>query len=133
MRQMAALAMAVGIAVLSTGPADADFVLGTAQPEIVPAVQIPAAALPAATSQDTPRQAVPLFKLARGFGNAVPMAFAVRQIVPAGVKVRYGAGIDPEVPVSWRGGRPWNQALAEAVRPLHLRIVTRTDTVLITR
>ena len=72
------------------------------------------------------------FKMAWGFGNAVPMSFAVRQIVPGGVRVHYGAGVDPETSVSWKGNRPWNQVLAAAVYPLHLRIVTGTDTVLIT-
>ena len=75
----------------------------------------------------------PRFKVARGFGEAVPMSFAVRQIVPAAVRVHYGPGIDPDILVSWKGNRPWNQALAAAVRPLHLRIVTGTQTVLITR
>ena len=82
---------------------------------------------------EPPEQTVPRFKTARGFGNAVQMAFAVRQMVPAGVRVRYGAGIDPEALVSWKGDRPWNQALAAAVRSLRLRIVTGTDTVFITR
>ncbi len=82
---------------------------------------------------EEPEQAAPRFKVARGFGDAVPMSFAVRQIVPAAVRVHYGAGIDPDALVSWKGDRPWNQALAAAVRPLHLRIVTGTDTVLITR
>lgn len=76
---------------------------------------------------------MPRFKVARGFGDAVPMSFAVRQIVPSGVRVHYGAGIDPDAVVSWKGDRPWNQALAAALHPLQLRIVTGTDTVLITR
>ena len=30
---------------------------------------------------------------------------------------------DEETPVDWTGGRPWDQALRAAVRPLGLRVV----------
>lgn len=130
---LVAVLAAVGAALLSAAPAHADFVLGSAKPPIPSAVPTPAAPSSADVQADAPEQTVPRFKMARGFGDAVPIAFAVRQIVPPGVRVRYGAGIDPESLVSWKGDRPWNQALAAAVHPLRLRIVTGTDSVLITR
>ena len=77
--------------------------------------------------------AKPRFHAAVGFGTDIPLAFAARQIVPAGVEVRYGAGIDEDVPVSWTGGRSWNRVLADAVAPLRLRITVGTRTVLISR
>ena len=130
--RIGAVAVAVGAAMMLVVPAHADFVLGGARPTSGPAA--PTSATPASpgVTAEPPEQTALQFKIARGFGNAVPMAFAVRQMVPAGVRVRYGAGIDPEALVSWKGDRPWNQALAAAVRPLRLRIVTGTDTVLIT-
>jgi len=127
------VAMTVGVALLSNVPAHADFMLENANPGSIPAIP----KFAASSSRDVPAEAteqpVPRFKMARGFGDAVPIAFAVRQIVPAGVRVHYGTGIDPQSLVSWRGNQPWNQALAAAVRPLRLKIVAGTDIVLIAR
>lgn len=64
------------------------------------------------------------FSTAYGFGHRVPLSFAVRQIVPKVVKVRYGPGADPASLVDWKGGWPWNQVLLAAVKPLGLRLVT---------
>ena len=50
-------------------------------------------------------------------------AFAVRQIVPATVKVTYGPGADPNALVDWKGGQTWNRVLLAAVKPLGLRLV----------
>lgn len=81
-----------------------------------------------------PEQAAkPRFHAAVGFGTDIPLAFAARQIVPAGVEVRYSAGIDEDLLVSWTGGRSWNRVLADAVAPLRLRITVGTRTVLISR
>ena len=63
------------------------------------------------------------FKLAFGFGDRIPLSFAVRQIVPPAVKVTYGPGADPNAPVDWKGGQAWNRVLSEAVKPLGLRLV----------
>lgn len=65
----------------------------------------------------------PVVPLAQGFGRDVPLAFAIRQIVPAGVRLTLADGVDPDAPVVWRGGRPWTKALGEAVTPLGLRLV----------
>ena len=133
MRIAIVIATTASVGLLPTGPARADFVLGGAKPAGAAPVPMQAAPPAAEVPAEKPEQAAPRFKVARGFGEAVPMSFAVRQIVPAAVRVHYGPGIDPDTLVSWKGNRPWNQALAAAVRPLHLRIVTGTDTVLITR
>ena len=61
--------------------------------------------------------------IARGFGESIPLAFAIRQIVPAGVRLSLADGVDPDAPVEWRGGRAWNRVLAEAVTPLGLRLI----------
>ncbi len=61
--------------------------------------------------------------MAYGFGNHIPLAFAVRQIVPKAVKVTYGPGASPAALVSWKGGQTWNRVLLAAVRPLGLHLV----------
>lgn len=63
------------------------------------------------------------FKTAEGFGKRIPLAFAVRQIVPKTVKVTYGSGANPASLVDWTGGHPWNRVLAAAIEPLGLRLV----------
>ena len=75
-----------------------------------------AATSPAASLQ-------PRFKLAQGFGDQVPLSFAVRQIVPRAVRVTYGPGADPDALVDWKGGQGWNRVLFRAVHPLGLRLV----------
>jgi hypothetical protein len=74
-------------------------------------------------STDTPRPAQPQFTIAQGFGDQVPLRFAVQQIVPKAVKVTYGAGVDPDAVVDWKGGQRWNWVLAHAVTPLGLKLV----------
>ena len=66
-----------------------------------------------------PRPRIPL---AQGFGNEVPLSFAARQIVPPGIAIRLGPGVDADAPVTWAGGGPWNQVLATAVAPLGYRV-----------
>jgi hypothetical protein len=58
-----------------------------------------------------------------GFGDRVPLTFAVRQIVPAHFQVAYADAVRKDAPVDWKGGEPWRETLADAVRPLGL-IVT---------
>jgi hypothetical protein len=70
---------------------------------------------------------------ARGFGKKVPLAFAVRQIVPSPVKVSFGRGTDTSALVDWRGGRHWPEVLREAVRPLGLHVTVRDNAVSIAR
>jgi hypothetical protein len=74
-------------------------------------------------SIDTLHPARPKFRVAVGFGHQVPLRFAVRQIVPAAVRVTYGPGADSDAAVDWRGGQEWNRVLFRAVRPLGLRLV----------
>ena len=78
---------------------------------------------PADDSDTAPVIAKPHFIVAHGFGQRVPLAFAIRQVVPPRVQVSYGEGVDQAQPVSWNGGRPWDQVLRAAVRPLGLHVV----------
>ena len=134
MVRMMAFAAAIGFGLSTGGPARADFVLGNNQPRGLPTTPLSTAPTVSENPQDVAKAVeVSRFKIVRGFGDTIPLSFAVRQIVPSSVKVRYRGGIDPEALVSWRGNRPWNRVLTAAVRPLHLSIVTGVDSVLITR
>jgi hypothetical protein len=57
-----------------------------------------------------------------GFGDQVPLSFAVRQIVPARFQVAFGETVDSDTPVDWKGGKPWRATLSDAVRPLGLTV-----------
>lgn len=127
-RPTLAFPMGAMMAIWSAAPALADFhlqrELGTARTS--------QPTFPDDQGATTPHAGSP-FKLAQGFGNDVPLSFAMRQIVPASVIIRLGKGVDSAAAVSGRGGMPWNQVLAAAVRPLGFHIVTGTTTVLIAR
>lgn len=113
--------------------ARADFVVVGLRPDVAPpsrAAQLAAAAGSAnsreqatTVSPDTPHRARPRFNIAQGFGDQVPLRFAVRQIVPEAIKVTFGPGADPDATVDWQGGQGWNRVLFQAVRPLGLRLV----------
>jgi len=62
------------------------------------------------------------WKMAYGFGNSIPLAFACRQIVPQAVKVSYGPGVNPAAPVNWEGGDTWNHVLRDSIKPLGLSL-----------
>ena len=57
-----------------------------------------------------------------GFGDQVPLSFAVRQIVPARFQVAFGETVDSDTPVDWKGGKPRRPTLSDAVRPLGLTV-----------
>jgi hypothetical protein len=99
---------------------------GTSQTAPPPS-SAPAAASGTGSPQDSdgqPATPPPVhWKMAYGFGNVVPLNFACRQIVPPAVKITYGAGVDPQTPVSWKGGDTWNHVLRDAVAPTGLHLV----------
>ena len=74
----------------------------------------------------------PQIPVAHGFGNQVPLGFAVRQIVPAQVRVTFGPTVDQSAAVTWAGGKPWHDTLRAAVKPLGLHVAVGWKTVFIT-
>ena len=118
--------LAASLAWLAATPAHADFRLRT------DAAASPAAEPPASAPVRGGLAASP-FKRADGFGREVPLRFAIKQIVPPGVDATIAAGIDPDTPVDWTGGKPWNRVLAAAIQPLGLRLQTGVATARITR
>ncbi len=58
--------------------------------------------------------------IVRGFANKVPLAVALRQILPAGFAFSVDQGVDVGTLVSFQGGRPWRETLREALMPAGL-------------
>lgn len=58
------------------------------------------------------------FDVVEGFGNDMPLALALRQIVPARYAFNFGEGVDVGTRVSWQGGKPWNEILNSALEPI---------------
>jgi len=83
----------------------------------------PSAPADAAASTLSAQPAVkPHFRIATGYGHQIALHFAVRQIVPRGVSISFGPGVDTTMLVDWQGGREWNKVLASTVAPLGDRI-----------
>ena len=64
----------------------------------------------------------PHFRMVNGFGHEVPLSFAVRQVVPAHVKIIYDDGVDRAALVSWQGGRPWNDVIRTTAKTIGLHV-----------
>jgi len=126
------------VLVAGTHVARADFVLlgerTAPKPTISSSASHPAVKLgsePARPIDLAPTQSgVPI---ASGFGQHVPLSFAVRQIVPPNLHVIYANGIDSGAMVDWTGGQAWNAVLNRAVAPLGLRVQVSLATVTISR
>ena len=107
---------------LSLSPAHANFLVQSPQGDTGPEIlDSSAAGDPAPSGTDNSSQPVHWI-MAYGFGNSVPLAFACRQIVPPAVKVTYGPGGNPAVPVNWKGGDTWNHVLRDSIKPLGLSL-----------
>ena len=61
------------------------------------------------------------FSVIEGFGSEVPLALALRQIVPAHYAFSFGEDVNPGASLSWQGGKPWNKVLEEALSPLDVK------------
>lgn len=71
------------------------------------------------------------FATVEGFGRDVPLALAMRQIVPPDYAFSFGDGVDPGRRVSWSGGMPWNEALQKAVESSGLGVEVDGKTVVV--
>jgi len=64
-----------------------------------------------------------------GFGNDMPLALALRQVVPPEYSFSFAQGVNPGYRVSWEGGRPWNEVLHDMITPLRLQAQISSNTV----
>lgn len=135
MRRTILLPGILGLALSTNLPAHADFQIGQTAAEPPSVLGSPALAAPSFRTYRAARirVAAPGFTLARGFGQAIPLRFAARQIVPPAIIVRYAPDVDQDVEVDWTGDAPWNRVLLAAVQPLGLHVTVGVKSVLIWR
>lgn len=89
---------------------------------------------PAPSASPRPTAPAPRpYPVSQGFGNDVPLSFAARQIVPAGIEVVFASDADRGASVTWQGGGPWNRTLQAAIRPLGLQMTYAAQRVTISR
>ena len=81
------------------------------------------------TSPTTSTPASSNFTEAVGFGSDVPLALALRQVVPANFAFSFSPDIDPGYRVSWDGGKPWNEVVDAMIAPLGYKAVITGRTV----
>jgi len=66
-----------------------------------------------------------------GFADNVPLAVALRQLLPPGYDFSIDSGVDMGTLVSFQGGQPWRQTLAGMLRPAGLAMREQGHTVFI--
>jgi len=64
-----------------------------------------------------------------GFGSDIPLALAMRQIVPPEYAFSFDPAIDQGARVTWNGGKPWNEVLSDSVSSLGAGIEIQGQTV----
>jgi len=69
----------------------------------------------------------------QGFGDDIPLAHAVEQIVPDSYVITYGKGVAVNEQVSWRGGAYWKDVLDMLAQSEGLYIRYDQDNILITK
>jgi hypothetical protein len=70
---------------------------------------------------------------AHGFGTQIPLDFAVHQIVPTRIRVKFAEGIHRETLVDWTGEQPWPLALKGALQPKGFTLQVLKDEVIISK
>lgn len=86
---------------------------------------------PATAPVAPPAAPEPAAKVVDGFGKQVPLAIALRQILPANLGLAHADDVDLSQPVDWEGGKPWPEVLQTAIAPLGLSAAVTGDTVLL--
>jgi hypothetical protein len=75
-----------------------------------------------------PKQA---YATAYGFAKDMPLALALRQIVPASYAFSFETDVNIGTRVSWQGGEPWNTVLKTALGQQNLSATVYDDRILI--
>ena len=71
------------------------------------------------------------YALAYGFGKEMPLALALRQIVPASYAFSFDPAVNIGTRVSWQGGEAWNVVLKKALMDKYLTAVVYDDMVFV--
>lgn len=67
-----------------------------------------------------------------GFGSDIPLALAMRQIIPAQYAYAFDSDVDQSTRITWNGGKPWDVVLSDAIVPLGLGVSVEGQVVRIT-
>ena len=71
------------------------------------------------------------YDIIEGFGSEMPLALALRQIVPPSYAFSFGKNVNAGMSVSWNGGEPWNIVLQNALDPLGIKAEIRNKKVIL--
>ncbi len=66
-----------------------------------------------------------------GFGNDIPLALAMNQIIPPGYSYSFDSTVDPGLRVSWNGGKSWDVVLTESLAPFGFDALVTARTVVV--
>lgn len=69
------------------------------------------------------------YDVIEGFGVDMPMALALRQIVPAEYAYSFNSEINLGALLSWEGGKPWDEVLDDALTPLGVKALIHSKKV----
>lgn len=70
------------------------------------------------------------FDVVEGFGNDIPLALALRQVVPARYAFNFEKGVNAGQKISWQGGKPWNEVLSAALEPIGVEFEIKRSTLI---
>lgn len=90
-------------------------------PVSLPAVRIAPQPQQAASVPTQMAPAPSLYERIDGFGHDMPLALALRQIVPTSYAFSFDREINPGQRIDWNGGKAWDQVLDEALAPHGLK------------
>ncbi|MCK6417688.1 MAG: hypothetical protein L6Q57_01965 [Alphaproteobacteria bacterium] len=79
-----------------------------------PPISLPPPASIVPSSPDTDR-------VVAGFGADMPLALALRDVVPPQYAYSFAPGVNPGLRVSWQGGQAWPLVVDQMIAPLGLR------------
>lgn len=66
-----------------------------------------------------------------GFGKDIPLAIALRDIAPTKYAYSFSPSDVAGAKISWRGGKPWQDVLKDALTPLDLDMAVTESTIVI--
>lgn len=72
-------------------------------------------------------------KTVSGFGKDIPLVIAAQQIAPADRQIAFGKGVDPSMPISWKGGKGWHHVLGSALNQRGLQMAEQGNLLFISQ
>jgi hypothetical protein len=109
-------------------PAPADIAPAPSSASAAPQIITPPDAPPLAPSSDAPMSKDVII----GFGDQLPLALALGEIVPKSYHYAFAGGVNPGAFVSWDGqGRSWDLVLSDMLAPHNLSAQMRGNMVMI--